>query len=31
MVRIARERGLDVYSARDEIPGYAAPASDQAR
>jgi hypothetical protein len=31
MVRIARERGLDIYSALEEIPGYSAPASDQSR
>jgi hypothetical protein len=28
MVRIARERGLDIYSAVDEIPGCSAPAAD---
>ena len=28
MVRIARERGLDIYAALDEIPGYSAPAAD---
>ena len=27
MVRIARERGLDIYSALDEIPGCAATAA----
>jgi len=29
MVRIARERGLDIYLALDEIPGCSAPAADQ--
>jgi hypothetical protein len=28
MVRIARERGLDIYSALDEIPGCSAAAAD---
>ena len=31
LVRIARERGLDICSALDEIPGYLAPVSDQSR
>ena len=28
MVRIARERGLEIYSALDEIPGCSTPAAD---
>ncbi len=31
MVRIARERGLEVYSALDEIPGYLAAVPDRSR
>jgi hypothetical protein len=31
MVRIARERGLDIYSSLEEIPGCSAVVSDQSR
>jgi hypothetical protein len=31
MVRIGRERGLDIYSSLEEIPGCSAAASDQSR